>query len=112
MSDHSDLQTNVRFLPDGGRRAYETEAVATIISLFARPGMPRPGISDADRDSEYEAAKIFYSSLEHFMGDLERAAALSPLRQSQLHELRDIILDNVPGKLSWDEAISAARRNW
>lgn len=112
MSDSREIQSNVRFLPDSGRRAYETEAVATIISLFARPGMPRPGISDSDCDNEHEAASIFYTSLEHFMGDLERAAALSPLRQSQLHELRDVILDNVPGKLSWEESINAAKRNW
>lgn len=112
MSDSREIQSNVRFLPDSGRRAYETEAVATIISLFARPGMPRPGMPDADRDSEGEAQQIFYASLEHFIGDLERAAAKSPLYASRLHDLRDVILDNVPGRLSWDEAINSARRGW
>lgn len=93
---------------------YDAQVVGKIISFFERPGMarPAPGLSDADRDGEHEAARIFFSSLEHFMGDLERAAALSDLRRSQLHELRDAILNNMPGKTSWLEAINAARRNW
>lgn len=108
MSDSREIQSNVRFLPDSGRRAYEAE----VVNLFRGFARPQLGISDSDRDNEHEAARIFYTSLEHFMGDLERAAALSPLRQSQLHELRDAILDNAPGKKSWEEAISGARRGY
>lgn len=92
------------------RKIYEAE----IISLRAFGLQPRraPGLSDAAHDSELEAARIFFTSLEHFLADLDRAAALSDLRREQLKELRDAMLDYTPGMKSWEEAISAARRGY
>ena len=46
----------------------------------------RPGMSDQDRDAEFEAQNIFFSSLSHFRADCERAIAMSPLRGAQIKE--------------------------
>lgn len=85
-------------------------------SLFAGPSnaalRSASGMSDADRDREYEAVRIAFSTIEHTLADLDRAAALSDLRRGQLLELKDAIADFMPGRVGWEESINAARRNW
>jgi len=93
-----------------GRAKYEAEVVS-IFRGFSRPmPQPAPRMDQQDLSREEEAAKIFFSSLDHFLGDLERAAAMTELRQSQLHELRDALLDYAPGKATWFHAIDEAKR--
>jgi len=90
------------------RQIYECE----VVELFRGMGNRRPAMSDQDVGSEYEAARIFYTSLEHFVADVERAAALSDLRHDQLKELLEIIRDYTPMATAWEEQISNTRRGY
>jgi len=87
------------------RQAYELE----ILSTFASLGRRAPELSDADRDGEYRAQKIFFAALEVFTAQVRAAAALSDLRKESLSELLATLADATPDAAAWDEAISDAR---
>lgn len=90
------------------RRAYEDEVLATFSRLASRA----PEISDADRDSEYRAQRIFFAALAGFRSEVESARALTGLRKDALDDLLDTLCDATPNALAWDEAIADARRGW
>jgi hypothetical protein len=71
------------------RQAYEVE----VLSTFARLGRAAPEISDADRDHEYRAQRIFFSALDAFKSEVQTAAALSELRRDALGELLATLWD-------------------
>jgi hypothetical protein len=48
------------------RQAYEVE----VLSTFARLGRVAPEISDADRDHEFRAQRLFFSALDAFKSEV------------------------------------------
>ena len=90
------------------RQAYELE----ILSTFARFGTRTPELSDADRDHEFLAQKIFFPALADFRREVESAAALTNLRKDALSDLLVALSDATPDADAWDEAIMAARRGY
>jgi hypothetical protein len=88
------------------RQAYEVE----VLSAFARLGRATPEISDADRDYEYRAQRMFFSALDAFKSEVQTAAALTDLRKDALGELLDSLTDAALDAQAWDEAIAEARR--
>jgi hypothetical protein len=90
------------------RRAYEVE----VLSTFARLGRAVPEISDADRDHEYRAQRMFFSALDAFKSEVQTAAALTDLRKDALGELLATLSDATPDATAWDEAIVEARRSY
>ena len=90
------------------RLAYEAE----LLSTFARMGRRTPELSDADRDREFLAQRIFFAALDAFKSDVQKAASLSGLRKDALSELLTALADATPDVTAWDEAISDARRGY
>ena len=87
------------------RQAYEVE----VLSTFARLGKAAPEISDADRDHEYRAQRMFFSALDAFKSEVQTAANLTELRKDALGELLATLSDATPDATAWDEAVAAAR---
>jgi hypothetical protein len=90
------------------RQAYEVE----VLSTFARLGRAAPEISDADRDHEYRAQRMFFSALDAFKSQVQTAAALTELRKDALGELLATLSDATPDAMAWDEAIADRRRGY
>ena len=90
------------------RQAYEVE----VLSTFARLGRAAPEISDADRDHEYRAQRMFFTALDAFKSDVQTAAALTELRKDALSDLLATLSDATPDATAWDEAIAEARRSY
>jgi hypothetical protein len=86
------------------RQAYEVE----VLSTFARLGRAAPEISDADRDHEYRAQRMFFSALDTFKIEVQTAASLTELRKDALVELLAILSDATPDATAWDEAVAVA----
>jgi hypothetical protein len=87
------------------RQAYERG----VLSAFARlAGRRAPGLSDADRDREYRAQRLFYAALDRFRGAVETAAPLTELRKDALADLLSGLADTTPSRTAWDEAIAEA----
>ena len=89
------------------RRAYELE----ILFTFARLGRA-PELSDADRDQEFQARKIFFAALDTFKSEVRSAAALTGLRKDALRDLLVTVADAMPDPDAWDEAISDSIRGY
>ena len=90
------------------RQAYEVE----VLSTFARLGRAAPEISDADRDHEYRAQRMFFTALDAFKSDVQTAASLTELRKDALSDLLATLSDATPDATAWDEAIAEARRSY
>ena len=90
------------------RQAYEVE----VLSTFARLGRAAPEISDADRDHEVQAQRMFFSALDAFKSDVQTAASLTELRKDALSDLLATLSDATPDATAWDEAIAEARRSY
>jgi hypothetical protein len=90
------------------RQAYEVE----VLSTFARLGRAAPGISDADRDHEYRAQRMFFSALDTFQSEVKTAAALTELRRDALSELLATLSDATPDATAWDEAVVESRKGY
>jgi hypothetical protein len=90
------------------RRAYEVE----VLSTFARLGKAAPELSDADRDHEVQAQRMFFTALDAFKSEVRSAAALTDLRKDALGELLATLHDATPDATAWDEAIVEARRSY
>lgn len=90
------------------RSVYE-RAVLSTIERIARG---EPGISDADRNGEYAAMKVFYPALEAFRTAIRFCAENSDLRGDMFRDILQSLEDNAPDQAIWDEAISDARRNY
>jgi hypothetical protein len=90
------------------RQAYEVE----VLSTFARLGRAAPELSDADRDHEYRAQRMFFTALDAFKSEVHTAAALSELRKDALSELLATLSDATPDATAWDEAIADKRRGY
>jgi hypothetical protein len=89
------------------RQAYEVE----VLSTFARLGRAAPGISDADRDHEYRAQRMFFSALDTFQSEV-KTAALTELRRDALSELLATLSDATPDATAWDEAVVESRKGY
>jgi hypothetical protein len=90
------------------RQAYEVG----VLSTFARLGRAAPEISDADRDHEVQAQRMFFAALGAFKSEVQTAAALTELRKDVLGELLDTLSDATPDATAWDEAIADNRRGY
>ena len=90
------------------RQAYE----AQVLSTFARLGRAAPDISDADRDHEYRAQRMFFSALDAFKSEVQTAASLTELRKNALGDLLATLSDATPDATAWDEAIVEARHGY
>lgn len=88
---------------------------ADVIGIFSRMGMSQPkrqpGISDEDRDGEFEASRIFYQALAAFRSDVSfRVLPRTSLRRKQIEELLDLMESETPDPNAWEIAIMEARR--
>ena len=93
---------------DGRRADYERE----VLSSFARlAGRRAPGLSDDDRDREYEAQAIFYAALSRFEGAVIEARPLTALRADALGDLLAALADAAPDRARWTHAIMEAVHN-
>jgi hypothetical protein len=90
------------------RQAYEVE----VLSTFARLGRAAPEISDADRDHEFQAQRMFFLALNAFKSEVQTAAALTELRNDALGELLATLFDATPDATAWDEAIAERQRGY
>ena len=88
------------------RAAYERD----VLSSFARLGRV-PGLSDEDRDREFEAQQIFYAALTRFEGAVKEAHPLTQLRANALTDLLDALTDAAPDRARWTHAITEAVHN-
>lgn len=87
------------------RAAYERD----VVSSFARLGSRRaPGLSDDDRDREYQAQQIFYAALTRFEGAVKEAHPLTALRADALSDVLAALSDTTPDRARWDHAITEA----
>ena len=90
------------------RGAYERD----VLSSFARLGRRRaPGLSDEDRDREFEAQHIFYAALTRFEGAVKEAHPLTQLRADALSDLLVALSDTAPDRARWTHAITEAVHN-
>jgi len=90
------------------RAAYERD----VLSSFARLGGKRaPGLSDEDRDREFEAQQIFYAALTRFEGAVKEAHPLTGLRADALSDLLAALSDAAPDRARWTHAITEAVHN-
>jgi hypothetical protein len=85
------------------RAAYERD----VLSSFARLGRA-PGLSDEDRDHEFEAQRIFFAALTRFEGAVKEAHPLTQLRAGALTDLLAALSDAVPDRARWTHAITEA----
>ena len=88
------------------RAAYERD----VLSSFARLGT-KPGLSDEDRDHEFEAQQIFYAALTRFEGAVKEAHPLTGLRADALSDLLAALSDAAPDRARWTHAITEAVHN-
>jgi hypothetical protein len=87
------------------RAEYERD----VLSSFARlAGRRTPGLSDDDRDREFQAQDIFYAALTRFEAAVKEAHPLTALRTNALTELLDAISDTAPDRARWTHAIMEA----
>ena len=90
---------------DWSRADYERE----LLSGFARLGGRRtPGLSDEDRDREFEAQEIFYAALARFEGAVKEAHPMTALRADALTDLLAALSDSAPDRARWTHAITEA----
>ena len=90
------------------RAEYERD----VLSSFARlAGRRKPGLSDDDRDREFQAQEIFYAALARFEGAAKEVHALTALRTDALTELLDALCDTAPDRARWTHAIMEAVHN-
>ena len=90
------------------RAEYERD----VLSSFARlAGRRDPGLSDDDRDREFEAQEIFYTALARFEDQVRQAHPLTALRADALSELLDALSDTAPNRARWTHAITEAIHN-
>ena len=94
--------------PSERRRAYERE----LLSTFANIARRAPELSDADRDGEYRAQRVFFAALEEFKAQVNDALRSTSLRRDALTEMLAGLDDAAPDPLAWDEAVSDARRGY
>ena len=93
---------------DRRRADYERD----VLSSFARlAGRQRPGLSDDDRDREFEAQQIFYVALARFEGAVQEAHPLTTLRADALSDLLAALCDTAPDRARWTHAITEATHN-
>ena len=90
------------------RQDYERE----ILSTFARIARGEPGISDADKNGEYAAMKVFYPALEAFLTAVKFCAENSDLRGDMFRDILQSLEDNAPDAEIWEEAIINAKRGY
>ena len=90
------------------RAEYERD----VLSSFARlAGRRAPGLSDDDRDREFEAQEIFYAALARFEGAVKHAHPLTALRSDALGEVLAALSDAAPDRARWTHAIMEAVHN-
>jgi hypothetical protein len=80
-----------------------------VLSSFARlAGRKPPGLSDDDRDREFQAQQIFYAALTRFEDAVKQAHPLTALRTDALSQLLDALCDTAPDRARWTHAIMEA----
>ena len=93
---------------DFSRADYERD----VLSTFARlAGRRAPGLSDEDRDREFQAQEIFYAALARFEGAVKEAHPLTALRTDALADLLAALSDTAPDRARWTHAIMEALQN-
>ena len=90
------------------RAAYERDVLSSFARLAGRRG---PGLSDDERDREFQAQEIFYAALVRFEGALNEAHPLTSLRADALTDLLGALADAAPDRARWTHAITEAIHN-
>lgn len=110
-----EIQSNARFEVSEETQLrmakYNADVIDKVTELFARPGMPRPkpvpALSDADKDNEWKAQRVFFEALGEFRSKVQDAQVLTDLRKDALGDLLNALNDETPDAIAWSEAIGA-----
>lgn len=99
--------------PSERQRDYERELLSTFAAIATTNLRRRaPELSDADRDGEYRAQRLFFAALGDFKAQVNDALLSTSLRKDALTELLAGLDDAAPDPAAWDEAVSDARRGY